>query len=153
MSETEEQLPWDEEDEARVNGERNEIKRLRAEVTRLQSELKQRKAEQFAAVEEMAKARRKAADAESARDVDRLIGMERGEESQGAFQRLYLKAQQLEDELKRLKAERRDFMARTLGACRVLRTVLDAAGLHMGVEAADEFIREHEEMTRKFEQR
>lgn len=66
-------------------------------------ELAYRRANELAAINEMAKARREARDAESCRDTDRMLGHFAGEDSQGQFQRIYLRCKELERDNRRLR--------------------------------------------------
>lgn len=67
-------------------------------------QLRRREESERAAVMRMAEARERERDAESARDIDRMLGMERGNEAQGQFAVLYKRCKELEAEL--LSADR-----------------------------------------------
>lgn len=68
----------------------------------------------YTACNEMAKAREQARDAESFRDIHRIIGMERADEATGVFQKLYLRTKELEE--KQVRHDKLKESVRLLGA-------------------------------------
>jgi len=80
--------------------ERNELfDAMRTLAEDLAGKVEKARADELAAIKEMAKARGKAMDAQSALDIDRMIGIETAEGRDGLFAKVYAHARKLEREL------------------------------------------------------